>query len=541
MLEDDPSLEPGALIGGRYRLERSLGEDRWLALDQAAADAPTHLTVLGNLTEEQREDLSKRWLQLQRVLHPQLPRFGDLINTGDALLLPRAWQEGETLQALLDAGETFSLEDVLALLCQLLALLAHLHSQRLSCADWSPAYILRRSADVRLVPLALEQLAPWDPQRDLLAIADLAQTLLAEQAAASLASIGPLQALSSDQQALRFPSASAALAAFQQFTPAVPSPALPEVVRHSTPSRRRKRQQQMDAEGRLWPVVVALVGLSVAGTAFGWLLLHSRGRVSGSIIWPSFQLRRSLPTAEINQREDLLNRLRALQVDRRWFLKLVDASWLQQFPERGGRLPSDSQADAPLRKVWSELAEDWLSRVEQLPLQLRPRLGNLTATDWNRRQQGLVAQGLSPEVVEKLVSGSALNLLNGPEAAQIPAEPYRQLWYAAAEQVLGNLQIELIKGQRNSTKALSARVPAGGARVFPIQVPSGSRLVLGVKGSPLMQMSVFAADGQLLEARGPLRVLSLGDVKRSPVQVLISNDGLSSASLTFSLHVDPTQ
>ena len=99
----------------------------------------------------------------------------------------------------------------------------------------------------------------------------------------------------------------------------------------------------------------------------------------------------------------------------------------------------------------------------------------------------------------------------------------------------------MIKGQRNITKTLSARVPAGGARVFPIQVPSSSRLVLGVKGSPLMQMSVFAADGQLLEARGPLRVVSLGDVKRSPVQVLISNDGLSSASLTLSLRVDPTQ
>ena len=357
--------------------------------------------------------------------------------------------------------------------------------------------------------------------------------MLADQAPSALASIGPLQALSSDQPALRFPSAAAALAAFQQFTPVVTAPA---VVRHSTPSRRRKRQQEQDAEGRLWPVVVALVLAALVGTAVGWLLL-SRGKVTGPTALPSFRLRSSLPAAEINQREQLLNRLRALQVDRRWFLKLVDASFL----ERGGRLPSDSQADAPLRKVWSELAEDWLSRVEQLPLQLRPRLGNLTATDWNRRQQGLVAQGLSPEVVQKLVSGSALNLLNGSQAAEIPAEPFRQLWYAAAEQALGNLQIELIKGQRNSTKTLSARVPAGGARVFPIQVPSGSRLVLGVKGSPLMQMSVFAADGQLLEARGPLRVVSLGEVKRSPVQVLISNDGLSSAGLTLSLRVDPTQ
>ncbi|MHA3960323.1 serine/threonine protein kinase [Synechococcus sp. LTW-G] len=533
-MEDDPRLEPGALIGGRYRLERSLAENRWLASDQAAADASVHLLHLSGLSDEQREEWSKRWLQLQGVLHPQLPRFADLINSDRELWLPRPWQEGESFQALLEGGQTFDIPEVLELLRQLLPLMALLHSHGLSCRDWSPSQLLRRSADGLPVPLALEQPAPWDPQRDLLALGECAQALLGAEAAAALVSIGPLQALSSDRPELRFPSAAAALAAFQHFTPAVPAP-IP-LVRHSTPSRRRKRQQEQDAEGRLWPVVVALVFAALVGTALGWLVL-SRGKVTSPMALPSFRLRSSLPAAEINQREQLLNRLRALQVDRRWFLKLVDASFL----ERGGRLPSDSQADAPLRMVWSELAEDWLSRVEQLPLPLRPRLGNLTATDWNRRQQGLVAQGLSPEVVQKLVSGSALNLLNGSQAAEIPAEPFRQLWYAAAEQALGNLQIELIEGKRNSTKTVSAWVPAGGARVFPIQVPPGSRLVLGVRGSALMQMSVFAADGQLLEARGPLRVVSLGEVKRSPVQVLISNDGLSSASLTLSLRVDPNQ
>jgi serine/threonine-protein kinase len=60
-----------------------------------------------------------------------------------------------------------------------------------------------------------------------------------------------------------------------------------------------------------------------------------------------------------------------------------------------------------------------------------------------------------------------------------------------------------------------------------------------VNGSPLMQMSVFGADGQVLEARGPLRVVSLGTVSRSPVQLLITNEGLAPALLTLSLRADP--
>jgi serine/threonine-protein kinase len=70
-------------------------------------------------------------------------------------------------------------------------------------------------------------------------------------------------------------------------------------------------------------------------------------------------------------------------------------------------------------------------------------------------------------------------------------------------------------------------------------LPVGSGLVLGVNGSPLMQMSVFGADGAVLEARGPLRVVNLGEVRRSPVQLLVTNEGLAAALITLSLRVDP--
>jgi serine/threonine-protein kinase len=284
--------------------------------------------------------------------------------------------------------------------------------------------------------------------------------------------------------------------------------------------------------------VLALVVSAVVGTGLGWLLL-SRGRVSGPTAAPTVQLPSSLPPVEVNQRQQLLNRLRALQIDRGWFLKLVDASLLAQYPERGGRLPSDSLDDAPLRKVWNELAEDWLSRVEQLPLELRTRLGRFTAGDWRRRQSALVKQGLSGAVVEQLVSGSAQNLLPGRSGGEIPPEPFRQLWYAAAEQGLAQVRIEAIQARLGETTVMSASVPAGGARLFPIRLPAGSGLVLGVNGSPLMQMSVFGADGAVLEARGPLRVVNLGAVQRSPVQLLVTNEGLASALITLSLRADP--
>lgn len=327
--------------------------------------------------------------------------------------------------------------------------------------------------------------------------------------------------------------------------PLLPSPQPPGPPRVPEPSfdlaaqaRQRAELREQQAEGGLWPVVIALLLSAVVGTALGWWWL-SRGKQAEPRPDAALQLPSSLPAAEVDQRQQLLNRLRAMQVDRAWFLRLVDASLLAQFPERGGRLPSDAASDAPLRKVWNELAEEWLARVEQLPLELRRRLGSFSEADWQRRQQALVSQGLSGTAIRQLVSGSAQNLLPGRVGADIPGEPFRQLWFAAAELGLANVQIEAIEAQPLQTRVVSAQVEAGGARLFPIRLPAGFRLVLGVNGSPLMQMSVFAANGELLEARGPLRVVSLPAQAKSPLQLLVTNDGVAAGLITLSLRADP--
>ncbi|MCP9849507.1 protein kinase domain-containing protein [Cyanobium sp. Morenito 9A2] len=630
-----------ALIGDRYRLEEELSHSAqgvlWRASDLLAGEAPMVLRQLAPGQDQQR--FRELWGRLQGVLHPQVPRFGGIVQDGDSLWLVREWQGGPTYQELLEARRerqlVFGSGEVLLLLRQLLPVLAVLHSQELLHGDLTPANLLRRDRDglpvlldfglVRGVaangsetagllgatpgfaPPELVRGAPAQPWMDLHSLGVVALVLLSGQEPAELldpitlawrlpAGLEPepgfrealLRLLASDPSE-RFASAAVALQALQQLpmpestgpvaradrtvvlvpqasvpppppptaltqNPAPPSsaasvspappPELPTlrplaVASGDLPPRSRQEQKEEEAEGRLWPVVIALVLSAVVGTALGWLLL-SRGKTPAT---PdpaaSLQLPASLPPAEVDQRQQLLNRLRALQIDRTWFLKLVDGSLLAQFPERGGRLPSDSLEDAPLRKVWNELAEEWLARVEQLPPELRRRLGSFSAADWQTQQTRLGAQGLSPAVLRQLVSGSAQNLLPGRSGEDIPPEPFRQLWYAAAQKSLANVQIEQIPTQVGQTRVLSAQVEAGGARLFPIQIAPGSRLVLGVNGSPLMQMSVFGADGALLEAKGPLRVISLDKITSAPVQLLITNEGVAAALITLSLRVDP--
>ena len=590
----------GQRIAERYRLERELARGSqgvlWRASDTLAGYAPVVLRELGPEQEALQEHCRRLWPRLQALLHPQVPRFGELIEAEHgALWLVRDWQEGRTYAELLQARRerqlVFGAGEVLLLLRQLLPVLTVLHSQQLLHGDLAPANLLRRERDglpvlldfglVRgtegaaagegpvgatpgYAPPELSRGAAAEPWMDLYSLGVLSLVLLSgEEPAqlldpASLAWRWPaalndhpelrqvLERLLSADAEQRFSTAAAALEALQQLPMPDSTGPLPRadrtVVLVPPPSlplpRSRQLQKEDEAEGRLWPVVLALVVSAVLGTGVGWLLL-GRGKVANPTATPALELPSSLPPAEVDQRQQLLNRLRALQIDRGWFLRLVDASLLAQYPERGGRLPSDSLDDAPLRKVWNELAEEWLPRVEQLPLELRSRLGSFTAGDWRQRQSALVAQGLSPSVVEQLVSGSAQNLLPGRSSSEIPPEPFRQLWFAAADQALANVRIEAIQSRPGQTSVASAVVEAGGARLFPIRLGGPSRLVLGVNGSPLMQMTVFSADGQVLEARGPLRVVSVNRVMRSPVQLLITNEGLAPASLTLSLRPDP--
>lgn len=424
-----------------------------------------------------------------------------------------------------------------------------------ACAAWMDLHGLGVSSLVLLTGRPPEQLISpsedgwcWPEQLQLKDVfKEVLQRLLSEDPQRRFADAASVLAA---LKSVPMPEQSGPMARADRTVPLAPSsitatePALPSLTPAATPSRRLSRleERELGAEGRLWPVVAALALSALVGSAIGWFLL-SRQAAPGKAPSTATDVvgqpqTASLPPAEVDERQQLLSRLRALQVDRTWFLKLANTAVLDRFPERGGRLPSDDLEDAPLRRVWNDLAEDWLARIEQLPPTLRSRLGSLKQADWSEQRAALVKQGVTPRAVEQLVSAGARDLLPGDARGRQPQEPYRQLWYAAAIESLRDVQIEQVKARPRIATNLSLRIPAGGARLISVVVPAGAGLVLGINGTPLMEMTVFGADGEVRAERGPLRVSTLQPDLGSPVQVLITNDGVSSGSFTLSCRAD---
>ena len=298
----------------------------------------------------------------------------------------------------------------------------------------------------------------------------------------------------------------------------------------------RAEQRQQGAEGGLVPVVLALALSAVFGTVLGCLLLprdlavrpavffHSPRAMPGSV--PSISSRQ--------QREQLLSRLRALQVDHSWFLKLVDSSLLQRHPERAGRLPSYALEDKAVQRVWIDLAQDWLARIERLPPSLRARLGSLSDAEWLSSSRRLTDQGIHPSVLERLVGAASRDLLPGDVSGIIPEEPFRQLWIAAAMRTQDDLRVETFVARSAEVVNRSLLIPPKGAQLLAVFVPPQHNLVLGIDGSPLMQMAVFRSDGTLLYQHGPMRDISFDSGIGALLQLLVTNDGVASGLMTLS-------
>ena len=549
-----PLSGPGTVLVERYCLEERLsGPDPlrgslWRAVDVMAGDLPVAMRQLE--TPAAAAGLQEVWPQLQSLLHPQLPRCRELLEVDGDLWLLRDWQDGVSYDVLL-RQKRFGAVEVLTLLRQILPVLEFLHNSGLVHGDVNPGHLLRRRSDGLPVLLdggrvqsqgTTEQGAGWGDLHDLGRTA-----LMLLSGSASHDGCWPegleldsgfrqvLERLLSDQPEFSFGQASEVLKALESVVllASAPDPELTVALR-----ARRARDREQGAEGRLWPVVGALALSALVGSAIGWFVLKRTSPPAPALDRVGQQPAVNVPLAELDQRQQLFSRLRALQVDRGWFLKLMDASLLRHFPQRVETLSAESLEDAQIRRVWMELAEDWLARIELLSPAIRARMGRLQDDDWEQSGQALQQQGVHPRVVEHLVSAGAQNLLLGTMQGRKPTEPFRQFWMAAAMQSLGDVEIERLAARPMEPTTKSLPIPAGGARLVLVEVPVGEVLALGINGTPLMQMTVFGVNGDVVEERGPLRVAWITPEAGSPLQVLVTNEGVSSSVFRLSCLVD---
>lgn len=162
-LESEPhSVEPGTLIGGRFKIDQRVGAgafgDVYRALDN---DVPGHVVALKLLHQASPSDVARavalRELRhIASVFHPSVVQFKDHGWFEGRLWFVMPWYEGETLEARMDR-EPLSRQEALQIFVPLARALVAMHSAGIRHQDIKPENIfLAKIQGQEVLPVLLD-------------------------------------------------------------------------------------------------------------------------------------------------------------------------------------------------------------------------------------------------------------------------------------------------------------------------------------------------------------------------------------------------
>ena len=149
---DDESFDEGALLAGRYRIERQLGRGGMGVVYQARDERLGHAVALkclpASLAREPRRlaQFHSEVRLARQISHPNVCRVYDIGEVGGHLFLSMELIEGRDLGAMLAAGRRFEEQEAIELTRQICAGLAAVHAQGVLHRDLKPANIMINAA-----------------------------------------------------------------------------------------------------------------------------------------------------------------------------------------------------------------------------------------------------------------------------------------------------------------------------------------------------------------------------------------------------------
>jgi serine/threonine protein kinase len=156
-----PPFPQGFILKGRYAIRSTIGQGgmgrTYLAQDLERFNETCVLKEFIppqdslEVTEKAKELFRREASVLYQIRHPQVPDFRATFESEGRLLLVQDYVEGKNYRNLLldrlKVGQTFSENEIFALMQQLLPVLSYLHSHNIIHRDISPENLMLRSQD----------------------------------------------------------------------------------------------------------------------------------------------------------------------------------------------------------------------------------------------------------------------------------------------------------------------------------------------------------------------------------------------------------
>lgn len=262
--------------------------------------------------------------------------------------------------------------------------------------------------------------------------------------------------------------------------PIAQTPETPEL--YQTPAVRVKRRSH-------WPITLLLL-ISLLGIASGAWWWRDRWLPVLSQLWSQLLSQPSLVAPSPDN--SLESRAKAAEVDFAFLVKLTNATFYERYPEQQGRSLSEGDADAALRQIWAEIANEWLDRLQQLSPEARRNLGNFTEADRNQWKQTVNQLYVGSRALYDLTDAQFFEWFPQQQDQEFLDQPIGQVWQAIAFDQVQALKtgkilerIEFEPGEFSTRK--SSNLASGAGRVY----------IANLAADQIMRLNLQAAESRL--------------------------------------------
>ncbi len=194
------------------------------------------------------------------------------------------------------------------------------------------------------------------------------------------------------------------------------------------------------------------------------------------------------------RKEALRERRQALGVDFNWYVRLVNQTFYERYPDRRDRPLSAEPEDEGLREEWDAIASEWLDWLaDNLDAETRSDLGRYTDADLQRWKTAVNARYLSSRALYDLADAAFFRLLPDQEGEQFLQQPVGQIWRAIAEQQVAAIE----SGQALEKLQFDAGAVNGYAR-DTLQPGEGKAYIANLRKGQLMRVTLEAPESGLL-------------------------------------------
>jgi serine/threonine-protein kinase len=207
--------------------------------------------------------------------------------------------------------------------------------------------------------------------------------------------------------------------------------------------------------------------------------------------------------AEQERKQQIDTRRQQLSIDNAFFVRLVNEAFYAKHPELNGQKLGTSDAEAPLRQEWDELALQELERLAFLSREARSRLGQYTAADVQDRQTAASQLNLSSRALNDLTDAAFFHHFpDVPRGGNLLDLEIGQVWQGTAADQLKLLQsgktlqrVEFPSG--NFSDRLTGTLKPGEGKAYIASFNTGQTLRLQLQSPQPLLLSLYPPTSDL--------------------------------------------